>query len=634
MGVIGPNGTTLLIGVENSESDFLQLLFDVPAEYDFIHNRRVGTQLPEVTLQLLIDDVDVSDQLVGSLSVNWPEDSNGSCSFDIKNDRPFRTIPVQSSGSIIQVGASVVVKSITEGNNTTYTYTIFTGKIVDFNFDFTSDLVSVQCLDMSYDVSRSTDRLNIEFANIALATASEVVTLVSTRVLDEEEDPPVYVNVLQARLQKIIDKDTTPTENAILGMWLESDIGLENNLLEDQDSDAFTALNIVVSGTTKGRVNFYTSLTDGDLYVQLSKPRATRPNFRIKYQVDPSSQVSTSPKNPKKSQLIAAIASAAGVTALVVERAGLPEDEPISVPVTANNEFPLDMIEKVSIPQTWRAHFDEFGTLRVGREIIKARPDFIYEADSIIQNTLKASYNIDDVINRQQVAGVLVTIPGGTNPGPGPIDGGGGGTGGSIHQRVMSIPIVVPTASYVIPSSPVTQQLIQDMGYFYHTQVTLTPPAGYVLTTRTQLNLVLKNALGEIVDINYTTSYSSLMRHSNIPTPPQMHLGPVVFVYEPSRGDEPEFAFRHKSFGMPADRAASGFASFFTGLPVDAEVNVGSVYAGTYAVTGSPYPLLLGIAITIGLAHVASSAQDDATEIVTGGFRGTLEIWSILRRPA
>lgn len=231
------------------------------------------TVAPSVDLSVIIGGVDISDNIADTLSINWQDNGNGSCTLSVLGYKPFQTLPTTTA---INPGASILVLANISVNNLSYNFTVFTGFVADIHYK--SNLLSVNCVDMSYPISLPSSKLNRQF------------------------------------------------------------------------------------GQTR------------------------------------------------KSNLLQLIANIAGISHIVNERTGQIEDEVMILKTTANEEFPLDFMKKVSVPQTWKLGFTPTGDLQVYREQLKNVPDYIITDDLILNGSLEFSKNIDNVINAQEVTGVSYPI--------------------------------------------------------------------------------------------------------------------------------------------------------------------------------------------------------------------------------
>lgn len=396
----------ITMGADNDDDPDNTLRLDLTTSPDFrqelydYSNRFIpGANLPLVELQILINDVDHSDYLINQLNVVWGEDSNGTCSFNLKKIRPFSSFPVKYADSEIKVGAPIIIKTLTRIKEFTHTHTVFTGKIVSFNYDMWTDITSVECLDNSFDVSRLGDKLSQEFV-----TADAYYTSISSPV----PGAPSYNN---DQAIYVLGKVASLTKNNLIGVFQASDTRFKTNLLIDEREDVFTIYNLPQNTLSLVHVD----LTKATQTLRDIILTASTKTLAFKFLLDPKEVIAIQGTPIKKSALIRQIALISGIEDMKIMRENMPEDEFISGSVTANNEFPLDFIRKIIVPQAWRAYYNERGTLIIDRERLTTTPVATFTDVNIISNTLKITQDLDQVINVQEVAGVTVVQP--TNSG-------------------------------------------------------------------------------------------------------------------------------------------------------------------------------------------------------------------------
>lgn len=321
------------------------------------------SQTQFVTADVTVDGVDVSNQLVGSLSVSWPDEGGGTCDFSLRTQNPFISIP--TTGIDIE-DVVVVIGNLIDSVGASFTATIFKGKVVQVTYDPFTDTLSVQCQDDSRDVSRDTDKIDQEILQVDPVITEKVTGLADRLVVS-----------------RLINQDT---ENPILGIWEEGDNLKRSNIVEQID---------FVFGTEKSI----------DVIGPLGIIIAGR-NYVVRYAV-PLSSYAVPVRT--KAQIIQDIAQISGITSLKNERIGKVEDEIVRVNIVANQELPLDIMRKVVVPQTWKVEYDQYGDLVIRREILKtvADADFTFDEDIILESSLTITKQTDSVVNEQRVSGVV-----------------------------------------------------------------------------------------------------------------------------------------------------------------------------------------------------------------------------------
>jgi len=320
-------------------------------------------QVQFVTATVTVAGVDVSDCLVGSLSVTWPDESGGSCDFSLRTENPFATIPTTG---INMEDLVIVTGSLIDSTGTAFSAIIFKGRVVQTTYNPDTDTLDVQCQDFSRDVSRETDKIDQEILQV----------------------DPVITETRTAQADKIVTSRAMnlDTENPVLGIWEENDTVRRTNIIEQVDF-IFT--------------NTRTFQVLGPLGVIVAGR-----NYLIRYAV-PLSAFNVPVRT--KSQIVNDIAQVANIISLKNERIGKVEDEIVRVNIVANQELPLDILRKVVIPQTWKIEYDQAGDLIIRREILKtaANADFTFDEDIILQDTLTITKQTDSVVNEQRVSGVV-----------------------------------------------------------------------------------------------------------------------------------------------------------------------------------------------------------------------------------
>ncbi len=309
--------------------------------------------------KVLVDGTDVSDFLVQQMSVNWPDEAGGTFNFSLRGQNPYLGGALVTAGSL--VNAFAVYRE--EPSGALHQVRLFKGKVLSFDYNPDKDVLEVQVQDFSHDISRETAKLDQE-----ILTVDPIITEKRTANKDS------------ITVTRNIDLGAS---NPVIGIWLESDITLDSNIVEQINFQ-------IVGGRT---IKAFTTgkIISGRAYV-------------VKYSVPLTGfSVPTFPK----STILAEIAKLANVANILNERAGAVEDEIVGVNIVANQEFPLDIMRKIVVPQTWKIEFNEHGTLIIRREILKATPDHTHDEDTIMQDSFVVSTDTNDVVNCITVAGFL-----------------------------------------------------------------------------------------------------------------------------------------------------------------------------------------------------------------------------------
>jgi len=321
------------------------------------------SQVQFVTAVVTVGGVDVSACLVNSLSVNWPDEGGGTCDFALRSENPFTAIP--TTGIDIE-DLVIVTGSLIDSTGTSFSAIIFKGRVVQTTYNPDTDTLDVECQDFSRDVSRETDKIDQEILQV----------------------DPVITETRTAQADKIVTSRAMnlDTENPVLGIWEENDTVRKTNIIEQVDfifTDTRTfqvlgPLGVIVAGR----------------------------NYLIRYAVPLSAFIVPV---RTKSQIVNDIAQISNITSLKNDRIGKVEDEIVRVNIVANQEFPLDIIRKVVIPQTWKVEYDQAGDLIIRREILKiaANADFTFNEDVILEDSLTITKQTDSVVNEQRVSGVV-----------------------------------------------------------------------------------------------------------------------------------------------------------------------------------------------------------------------------------
>lgn len=346
------------VDVSNVNTPIFQMGFDVSRLWLTLSYQQ--TQFIQVSI--FIGDTDVSQYLASDVQIDWPDESGGSCSFSLRSQNPFNDNSIITiDGDEITVFATLI--DPTTGENVTVQ--IFTGRIVQFDYNPDEDLTEISLQDMSRDVSRDTDRLNQEVLGVDPIVTEKLTCKIANKLTVTQF---IQVNLSQP----------------VIGIWAEEDTSRSTNLIDQGD---FTIL------SNKKTISFFTSGI-----IQLGN------NYVVRYQV-PTGQFQVPMLT--KSAVIRGIADLAGITTVRVEREGHAEDEIIGVNIAANDELPLDLIRKIIVPQTWKVEYNEYGDLVVRREVLKADADFIYDESIILEKTLKIVKDTDSVINEIRIAGII-----------------------------------------------------------------------------------------------------------------------------------------------------------------------------------------------------------------------------------
>jgi len=314
----------------------------------------------KILLLVTINGINVSSKIIGQVSVDWPDDGGGTAKLSLAESNPF------SSGAVVNIDRLVdIIAGFTDLNNQFFQVRLFKGRVVQFDYDPDGDILSVDVQDLSRDISKETDKINQEIHGV----------------------DPVFVEVRTAGPNTLTTtRRIDPfTENPIFGIWDEVDFQKRINLAE--------------------RVDFLISEDDKTItFISPLDVIIGGRNYSIRYALAVEEFVRPT---TRKSGIVQQIAQLAGVTSLINERAGKIEDEIVTVNIIANQEFPLDILRKVVLPQTWKLEYTENGDLLIRRDKLKAIPDFIFNQSSIIENTLKLTKALDKVINEQSISGIV-----------------------------------------------------------------------------------------------------------------------------------------------------------------------------------------------------------------------------------
>lgn len=319
-----------------------------------------------IRVSLIIDNINVSAFLVERLEVHWPDDGNGQCTFSLITQNPFAGTPDFDIESAVDVFA--VYTNPDDG--VASTVRMFKGQISHFEYVPERNIANITVQDMSRTVSRVTDKLNVDILGVDPIVTEKLVgnsnnSLTTSQAMDMN------------------------SPNPLIGIWLESDLALKVNLT--------TLMNYTFDSSQTIRAFEGGIITNGT-------------NYLVKYQIPLNNFIIP---NLKKSDVLQLVVQLAGIDNMVNERVGQFEDEVVGVNITANDELPLDLMRKIVVPQTWKVEFDEFGTLRVRREYLKATPDFTLDGDRVIEDTLTITKDTDNVINDVTIVGIVKRTGGG-----------------------------------------------------------------------------------------------------------------------------------------------------------------------------------------------------------------------------
>jgi len=432
----------------------LQLTFSTNVSFsDTIHNYvdrfLPGAPLPQVQLTLLINNVDYSNYIISQVNITWGEDNSGTCSFTLKKIRPFSTIPVLTADSEIKVGSEVLISSVITLGENSFTHRLFTGNILSFDYDMWSDTVAVECLDKSFSISRLANKISQEFYNI------------DPYVTDLLTPLNVSSTYIIYKLSKAIDSNEA---QSLIGLWLASDTTLTNNLLIDQPFNTFLF-------KEENKVQYF-YIQRANVTGSLDTYLTANPNVAIKvrYAVSEEEQASLPITAVKKSAMVRQIAQVANIQDVLILRENMPEDEVTEVAMTANNEFPLDFIRKIIVPQTWRAYFDENGSLIVDREILRSTPNRTFTDAEILEGTLKITQDLDSVVNVQEVAGITIVQPSSTTTDSNediPLPN----TSGKVCKDILITTVNITSGAAFTMTKQPSQSQLESCLVFYHTQL-------------------------------------------------------------------------------------------------------------------------------------------------------------------
>lgn len=411
----------------------------------FIQNaliKSAGKPTPTINLNVTLQvsqagegiaaEFDVSDQVVGDISVTVPEDSASSASLRFSVMRPsenfsflgnpFATIPTTEGTSPIQIGARIIIKSsISYGSpvEITFQHTIFTGRIASMSFDASQHAIEVSCVDMSYDVSLASSRVSRDYLAIQDNQFEEDI---KGELIAEDGTTGILIDSNGLGNHRYVELSLSfARATPDLKMLALASNGLVSNdtdlgdILLNETSALISETPPEQTTTRKNIIRIDVLRTTGlfQQYLQRANPPTI---FRVTYQLSDVDALAVVENAPTKSQVIETILKDAQISDYEIERKNSVEDEPAIGNIIANREFPLDFIKKISVPQTWYARYDAYGSLKIGREVLASRPDITFDDVLILDNTLSIKKNISDVVNTQEVAGALISTTQGAAP--------------------------------------------------------------------------------------------------------------------------------------------------------------------------------------------------------------------------
>jgi len=351
-GTIDVAETALLLAatldVNNAAENFIAATLATATDFiDLIYAKNAQPRV-----RVFLDGAEVTSGLEGSLEITFPEDSAASFAFSLGGVayNPFANASVDTDKAID-------IRSVyTDATGTDYETQLFTGLSARIDLNVDAIDITITGLDLTRLVSRDSDRLNRElyavdaFEEVKLADTTSQVT--TTYVIATDMDQPIQ------------------------GVWLES--------------DPTRAINYYIGGSFNGNV------------ITLGSPLPTVENVVVKYFEGDTNVVTTT--RLKKSEIVEKICTLAGITSVEFP-AQADEDIQSFSYIFANRELPLDIIRKITVPQTWRSEFAENGTLECRRTEIKATPDWTFDESLYDADSFRAIKDTAGVINVQTVLG-------------------------------------------------------------------------------------------------------------------------------------------------------------------------------------------------------------------------------------
>lgn len=336
----------------------------------------VGSQMVKVTIT--IGGVDVSNFLVETIEVDWPWNQGGTCRFSLTDVDP-------SAYAEAVVNVTATITDLVTG--VSGTLQLFKGIVASYSYIPEPSRIEIQAQDMARSVSRESDKIDTVIFSVDPIKTDTVFC--STTDLLTLSSPP-----------------DTSFESPIIGIWNSTDTGRSNNLL--------TRMDYIVNGNTVSFIEAPTFDASGNQITFI----AAGQTYIVTYEVP---EIYLPPiQFVPKSTILLQIMQLAKIQNIDIQRTGFIEDETVGVNVVANKELPMDIMSKISLPQTWILEFDENGTLVVRREILKATPDWSYDESTILEDTLVIEKSLDAVINYQCVTGTPKSVLTGGNAISGP----------------------------------------------------------------------------------------------------------------------------------------------------------------------------------------------------------------------
>jgi hypothetical protein len=481
-------------------------------------NRVAGRPIPTINQTITVAGVDAMGDVVGDISVNWSEDSAGTASFAVKPSvNPFATIPLSTSSSPYKIGALVTIDTtVAFGSESSFNHRIFTGRVTNVAFSSSGDVIDISCVDMSYDISRPSNRISNDFYVLPDNIYDEVLS--TTIIPPDEENPASLTNDSEGVGNHTLAELVLRFE--LLGEFHLFDLNDPNNPPFDY-GNFVKGSGAVISESigSDGKYHIRFTVDDLDPVIRPLMKFALPPQeWRVEYGISDEDVAVLETEAPRKSEIIRSIADFAGISDINIQRAGQNEDEQLFGSIIANLEYPLDFIKKIIVPQAWRALYDERGVLQIERETLQDFAHLTIDDSIVLDNSITIDHNTDDVINRQEVSGVVASLPPNTTSSTRPNSTRGRGARHIIlgEQEFetgaeLLIPIDGPFTSTFTIAGALAQQVIVTFVTDFVTNLLQTSygQLGGIYTT-----LVLEtssiadvNAAGESTDPNTNVSY-------------------------------------------------------------------------------------------------------------------------------
>jgi hypothetical protein len=399
--------------------------------------RPLGSLSPTISLIVKIlppdsiddeDAIDVSDSVIGDISINWPEDSAGSAVIKFASseeigsftNNPFNVETGITRTTLFATGSKIFVQSRIDFETPTsavFVHTIFTGRISSFSYDSQDDTISVSCVDMSYDISKPSDRISKEFVVTQNKIFTEDITVEPVLIFPEDSTVDAeglgnhqFVDI-SLRFTRIGGLDIRIIQN---GVEVPSDEDFWATILRSFSIVSITQVEDSPNGKYIIRINI-NKVPEG-LFKHFLRRVSPPSTLKISYEISTEDAVLLLEDTTRKSNVLSDIIAEAKIDSAINLRAGQIEDESVKGNIVANREFPLDFIRKIIIPQTWFARFDPRGSLVIGRDFLNNNPNFVFSDKNIIKSTLTLSKNESDAIDSQEVLGALISTPADTRP--------------------------------------------------------------------------------------------------------------------------------------------------------------------------------------------------------------------------